>query len=143
MIFLLLLTLDHTCQETRRLCQGRLLLRSLPGPQSGGTDGRRRQVTGRCCSCRRRSVQSHVRLRRIKGPADSGEDEHVLCRREARGDSEINLKLTASRWEDDSNGQQFYDLATSSGQLAARYLWVKPLKTHVCFLFFLLPALMS
>lgn len=59
------------------------------------------------------------------------------------GDSKINLKLTASRggW---FQQPAFYGLATSSGQLAARSIWMKPLKVQVCLpttVNFLLPAM--
>lgn len=74
----LLPALDHTCQEAR-LGQGRFLLRSIPRSQSGGIDGRRQRITCFCRSCRRRSVQSHVRPRGLKDKQTFAKINKYFC----------------------------------------------------------------
>lgn len=74
----LLPVLDHACQEAR-IGQGRFLLRSIPRSQSGGIDGRRQRITCFCRSCRRRSVQSHVRPRGLKDKQTSAKINKYFC----------------------------------------------------------------
>lgn len=61
---------DHHCQETGAV-EGQVLVRSLPGSQSGRTDGGRPRVSHHGCACRRwRSVQSDVRPFGVEGQSD-------------------------------------------------------------------------